>query len=172
MTSIDNKAVGDQYLPSYLSISSWYSPSRCHIQIQSPRTPLKVTAALSCINTAFEWCGYVVMFNVLYYVAFGFSNLFWNAKRLQHLLRAYNASTFTSFCLCRLGKIQKLLSSPPAPVTSLCTTRWHPGGTSSYRASYLPTWRLPTEKKGLQSPLIRMFMPPTHHLLLLVSMFL
>uniref|UniRef100_H3DDC7 C3 and PZP like alpha-2-macroglobulin domain containing 8 n=1 Tax=Tetraodon nigroviridis TaxID=99883 RepID=H3DDC7_TETNG len=40
--SIDGKAVGDQYLPSYLSISSWYSPSRCHIQIQSPNIPLKV----------------------------------------------------------------------------------------------------------------------------------
>ncbi|XP_038157657.1 C3 and PZP-like alpha-2-macroglobulin domain-containing protein 8 [Cyprinodon tularosa] len=40
--SIDGKTVGDQYLPSYLSISSWYSPSRCHIQIQSPSSPLKV----------------------------------------------------------------------------------------------------------------------------------
>ncbi|KAI4828654.1 hypothetical protein KUCAC02_022733 [Chaenocephalus aceratus] len=42
VTSIDGKTVGDQYLPSYLSISSWYSPSRCHIQIQSPGAPLKV----------------------------------------------------------------------------------------------------------------------------------
>uniref|UniRef100_A0A673A0I2 Kazal-like domain-containing protein n=1 Tax=Sphaeramia orbicularis TaxID=375764 RepID=A0A673A0I2_9TELE len=42
VTSIEGKAVGDQYLPSYLSISSWYSPSRCHIQIQSPSAPLKV----------------------------------------------------------------------------------------------------------------------------------
>ncbi|XP_056132926.1 C3 and PZP-like alpha-2-macroglobulin domain-containing protein 8 [Lampris incognitus] len=42
VTSIDGKPVGDQYLPSYLSISSWYSPSKCHIQIQSPSAPLKV----------------------------------------------------------------------------------------------------------------------------------
>uniref|UniRef100_A0A3P9P539 C3 and PZP like alpha-2-macroglobulin domain containing 8 n=2 Tax=Poecilia reticulata TaxID=8081 RepID=A0A3P9P539_POERE len=42
VTSIDGKTVGDQYLPNYLSISSWYSPSRCHIQIQSPSAPLKV----------------------------------------------------------------------------------------------------------------------------------
>ncbi|TMS20262.1 C3 and PZP-like alpha-2-macroglobulin domain-containing protein 8 [Larimichthys crocea] len=42
VTSIDGKTVGDQYLPSYLSISSWYSPSRCHIQIQSPSAPLMV----------------------------------------------------------------------------------------------------------------------------------
>ncbi|XP_061833863.1 C3 and PZP-like alpha-2-macroglobulin domain-containing protein 8 isoform X1 [Nerophis lumbriciformis] len=42
VTSIEGKTVGDQYLPSYLSISSWYSPSRCHIQIQSPGAPLKV----------------------------------------------------------------------------------------------------------------------------------
>lgn len=47
MTSIGDKAVGDQYLPSYLSISSWYSPSRCHLQIQSPSAPLKVRAASS-----------------------------------------------------------------------------------------------------------------------------
>lgn len=46
MTTIDGKTVGDQYLPSYLSISSWYSPSRCHIQIQSPSAPLKVRFAL------------------------------------------------------------------------------------------------------------------------------
>ncbi|XP_055020617.1 C3 and PZP-like alpha-2-macroglobulin domain-containing protein 8 isoform X1 [Boleophthalmus pectinirostris] len=42
VTSIDDKTVGDQYLPSYLSISSWYSPSRCHIQIQSPSAPLMI----------------------------------------------------------------------------------------------------------------------------------
>lgn len=46
VTSIDGKAVGDQYLPSYLSISSWYSPSRCHIQIQSPSVPLKASIPL------------------------------------------------------------------------------------------------------------------------------
>nr|XP_057929611.1 C3 and PZP-like alpha-2-macroglobulin domain-containing protein 8 isoform X2 [Doryrhamphus excisus] len=42
VTSIEGKSVGDQYLPNYLSISSWYSPSRCHIQIQAPDAPLKV----------------------------------------------------------------------------------------------------------------------------------
>ncbi|XP_034035690.1 C3 and PZP-like alpha-2-macroglobulin domain-containing protein 8 [Thalassophryne amazonica] len=42
VTSIEGKTVGDQYLPSYLSISSWYSPSRCHIQIQGSSSPLKV----------------------------------------------------------------------------------------------------------------------------------
>lgn len=47
MTSIGGKAVGDQYLPSYLSISSWYSPSRCHIQIQSPSTLLKASISYS-----------------------------------------------------------------------------------------------------------------------------
>ncbi|XP_029905241.1 C3 and PZP-like alpha-2-macroglobulin domain-containing protein 8 [Myripristis murdjan] len=42
VTSIEGKPAGDQYLPSYLSISSWYSPSKCHIQIQSPSSPLKI----------------------------------------------------------------------------------------------------------------------------------
>ncbi|KAK1805980.1 hypothetical protein P4O66_013020, partial [Electrophorus voltai] len=40
--AIDGKPAGDQYLPSYLSISSWYSPSKCHIQLQSPAGPLTV----------------------------------------------------------------------------------------------------------------------------------
>ncbi|XP_041912709.1 C3 and PZP-like alpha-2-macroglobulin domain-containing protein 8 isoform X1 [Alosa sapidissima] len=40
--SIEGRAAGDQYLPSYLSISSWYSPSKCHIQLQSPGQPLQI----------------------------------------------------------------------------------------------------------------------------------
>ncbi|CAI9531416.1 unnamed protein product [Staurois parvus] len=32
--AIDGKSTGDQYLPNYLSISSWYSPSKCHLLIQ------------------------------------------------------------------------------------------------------------------------------------------
>ncbi|KAG7283664.1 hypothetical protein CRUP_020437 [Coryphaenoides rupestris] len=42
--SMDGRPAGDQYLPSYLSISSWYSPSKCHIQIQSPAAPLQVAS--------------------------------------------------------------------------------------------------------------------------------
>ncbi|MEE6510015.1 hypothetical protein FKM82_028976 [Ascaphus truei] len=39
---IDGKSTGDQYLPNYLSISSWYSPSKCHLQLQPPEKPLLV----------------------------------------------------------------------------------------------------------------------------------
>ncbi|XP_072450564.1 C3 and PZP-like alpha-2-macroglobulin domain-containing protein 8 isoform X3 [Chiloscyllium punctatum] len=42
VTAINGTPAGDQYLPSYLSISSWYSPSKCHIQLQGPDTPLQV----------------------------------------------------------------------------------------------------------------------------------
>ncbi|XP_069505312.1 C3 and PZP-like alpha-2-macroglobulin domain-containing protein 8 isoform X2 [Ambystoma mexicanum] len=42
VTAIDGKAAGDQYLPNYLSISSWYSPSKCHVQLQTPEKPLAV----------------------------------------------------------------------------------------------------------------------------------
>ncbi|KAG7488064.1 hypothetical protein MATL_G00029970 [Megalops atlanticus] len=42
VTAIEGKPAGDQYLPSYLSISSWYSPSKCHIQLQSPGAPLQI----------------------------------------------------------------------------------------------------------------------------------
>ncbi|TRY62333.1 hypothetical protein DNTS_025869, partial [Danionella cerebrum] len=42
VTAIDGLPAGDQYLPNYLSISSWYSPSKCHIQLLSPTSPLKI----------------------------------------------------------------------------------------------------------------------------------
>lgn len=42
VTAINGTPAGDQYLPSYLSISSWYSPSKCHIQLQGPERPLQV----------------------------------------------------------------------------------------------------------------------------------
>uniref|UniRef100_A0A6I8P7H9 C3 and PZP like alpha-2-macroglobulin domain containing 8 n=2 Tax=Ornithorhynchus anatinus TaxID=9258 RepID=A0A6I8P7H9_ORNAN len=42
VTAINGKPAGDQYLPNYLSISSWYSPSKCHIQIQPPGIPFQV----------------------------------------------------------------------------------------------------------------------------------
>ncbi|XP_018112272.1 C3 and PZP-like alpha-2-macroglobulin domain-containing protein 8 [Xenopus laevis] len=40
--AIDGKPAGEQYLPNYLSISSWYSPSKCHLLIQPPEKPLLV----------------------------------------------------------------------------------------------------------------------------------
>ena len=50
--SMDGRPAGDQYLPSYLSISSWYSPSKCHLQIQNPSAPLQVnTAPLPGVNS-------------------------------------------------------------------------------------------------------------------------
>ncbi|MGH0181753.1 UNVERIFIED_CONTAM: hypothetical protein FKN15_024401 [Acipenser sinensis] len=42
VTAIDGRPAGDQYLPNYLSISSWYSPSKCHVQLQGPSAPLQV----------------------------------------------------------------------------------------------------------------------------------
>lgn len=42
MTALGGKLVGAQYLPSYLSLSSWYSPSQCYLQLQPPSLPLQV----------------------------------------------------------------------------------------------------------------------------------
>ncbi|XP_067824744.1 C3 and PZP-like alpha-2-macroglobulin domain-containing protein 8 [Heptranchias perlo] len=42
VTAINGTPAGDQYLPSYLSISSWYSPSKCHIQLQGPDRAFQV----------------------------------------------------------------------------------------------------------------------------------
>ncbi|XP_060152812.1 C3 and PZP-like alpha-2-macroglobulin domain-containing protein 8 isoform X2 [Globicephala melas] len=42
VTALGGKLVGAQYLPSYLSLSSWYSPSQCYLQLQPPSLPLQV----------------------------------------------------------------------------------------------------------------------------------
>uniref|UniRef100_G1PPU5 C3 and PZP like alpha-2-macroglobulin domain containing 8 n=1 Tax=Myotis lucifugus TaxID=59463 RepID=G1PPU5_MYOLU len=42
VTALNGKPVGTQYLPSYLSLSSWYSPSQCYLQLQPPARPLQV----------------------------------------------------------------------------------------------------------------------------------
>ncbi|XP_051551444.1 C3 and PZP-like alpha-2-macroglobulin domain-containing protein 8 [Myxocyprinus asiaticus] len=42
VTAIDGKPAGDQYLPNYLSISSWYSPSKCHIMLLNPSAPFMI----------------------------------------------------------------------------------------------------------------------------------
>ncbi|KAG3279981.1 C3 and PZP like, alpha-2-macroglobulin domain containing 8, partial [Ictidomys tridecemlineatus] len=42
VTALDGKPVGVQYLPSYLALGSWYSPSQCHLQLQPPSRPLQV----------------------------------------------------------------------------------------------------------------------------------
>ncbi|XP_047387857.1 C3 and PZP-like alpha-2-macroglobulin domain-containing protein 8 [Sciurus carolinensis] len=42
VTALNGKPAGAQYLPSYLALGSWYSPSQCHLQLQLPSRPLKV----------------------------------------------------------------------------------------------------------------------------------
>ncbi|XP_073757042.1 C3 and PZP-like alpha-2-macroglobulin domain-containing protein 8 isoform X5 [Callorhinus ursinus] len=42
VVALNGKPVGAQYLPSYLSLSSWYSPSQCYLQLQPPSRPLQV----------------------------------------------------------------------------------------------------------------------------------
>ncbi|XP_017906845.1 PREDICTED: C3 and PZP-like alpha-2-macroglobulin domain-containing protein 8 [Capra hircus] len=42
VTALSGKPVGAQYLPSYLSLSSWYSPSQCYLQLQPPSHRLQV----------------------------------------------------------------------------------------------------------------------------------
>ncbi|XP_078742084.1 C3 and PZP-like alpha-2-macroglobulin domain-containing protein 8 [Lampetra fluviatilis] len=42
VTAIDGREVGDQYLSNFMSITGWFSPSKCHLQLQPPAAPLKV----------------------------------------------------------------------------------------------------------------------------------
>lgn len=43
--------MGAQYLPSYLSLSSWYSPSQCYLQLQLPSRPLQVRLSGVCLGS-------------------------------------------------------------------------------------------------------------------------
>lgn len=42
VTALNGKPAGTQYLPNYLSLSSWYSPSECYLQLQLLSRPLQV----------------------------------------------------------------------------------------------------------------------------------
>lgn len=56
VTAIGGKPVGDQYLPNYLSISSWYSPSKCHLQLQMLDKPFLVRPTMMGQNTGPRLC--------------------------------------------------------------------------------------------------------------------
>ncbi|XP_078666355.1 C3 and PZP-like alpha-2-macroglobulin domain-containing protein 8 isoform X2 [Branchiostoma floridae x Branchiostoma belcheri] len=52
--AIHGREVGESYFSSYLSISSWYSPSKCHIQVQNP--PRKVKVGKKAVLTVLSTC--------------------------------------------------------------------------------------------------------------------
>eukprot|EP00058_Branchiostoma_floridae_P001384 XP_002586872.1 hypothetical protein BRAFLDRAFT_101769 [Branchiostoma floridae] len=52
--AIQGREVGESYFSSYLSISNWYSPSKCHIQVQNP--PKKVQVGKKAVLTVLSTC--------------------------------------------------------------------------------------------------------------------
>ncbi|XP_066270898.1 C3 and PZP-like alpha-2-macroglobulin domain-containing protein 8 [Branchiostoma lanceolatum] len=52
--AIQGREVGESYFSSYLSISNWYSPSKCHIQVQNP--PKKVKVGKKAVLTVLSTC--------------------------------------------------------------------------------------------------------------------
>nr|XP_033811133.1 C3 and PZP-like alpha-2-macroglobulin domain-containing protein 8 isoform X1 [Geotrypetes seraphini] len=63
--AINGKPTGDNYLPNYLSISSWYSPSRCHIQLQPPGKPFQAGEEAKILLKSTCPCDFVLHYEVV-----------------------------------------------------------------------------------------------------------
>ncbi|XP_029470045.1 C3 and PZP-like alpha-2-macroglobulin domain-containing protein 8 isoform X2 [Rhinatrema bivittatum] len=63
--AINGKAAGDHYLPNYLSISSWYSPSKCHIQLQAPGKLLQVGKEVQILLKSTCPCTFALHYEVV-----------------------------------------------------------------------------------------------------------
>ncbi|MFT7798785.1 C3 and PZP-like alpha-2-macroglobulin domain-containing protein 8 [Arapaima gigas] len=82
VTAINGKPAGDQYLPSYLSISSWYSPSKCYIQLQSPGAPLQIGQTAEIVLKSTCPCNFT-----LHYEIASRGNIVQSGKQLPNITR-------------------------------------------------------------------------------------
>uniref|UniRef100_A0ACB8F101 Uncharacterized protein n=1 Tax=Sphaerodactylus townsendi TaxID=933632 RepID=A0ACB8F101_9SAUR len=65
VTATDGKPVGDHYLPNYLSISSWYSPSKCYLQLQMLDRPFLVGDEASMAVKSTCPCNFTLHYEVV-----------------------------------------------------------------------------------------------------------
>ncbi|KAL7992852.1 hypothetical protein Chor_017108 [Crotalus horridus] len=128
VTALDGKPVGDQYLPNYLSISSWYSPSKCHIQLQMPDRPF-LPSTLGMTNIPVEEAGLqptcLLWLGVPLWLAFGIDL----APEKHSIARTLwlpflNNETALHLCIlsCALFCFALNLTNSSAPELSTCMT--------------------------------------------------
>ncbi|KAG5851317.1 hypothetical protein ANANG_G00091890 [Anguilla anguilla] len=120
VTAIDGKPAGDQYLPSYLSISSWYSPSKCHLQLQSPGAALQIgeEAEISLKSTC--PCNFT-----LHYEIASRGNIVQSGQQLPNITThrgkratvTFDKNIHTTAPPSGSGRIGRLRLSAPVPVT-------------------------------------------------------
>nr|XP_034973051.1 C3 and PZP-like alpha-2-macroglobulin domain-containing protein 8 [Zootoca vivipara] len=65
VTALGGASAGDQYLPSFLSISGWYSPSRCYIQLQMPERPFQVGEEATVMLKSTCPCNFTLYYEVV-----------------------------------------------------------------------------------------------------------
>ncbi|ELK19137.1 C3 and PZP-like alpha-2-macroglobulin domain-containing protein 8 [Pteropus alecto] len=117
VTALNGKPAGTQYLPSYLSLSSWYSPSQCYLQLQPPSHPLQVgeEAHFSVKSTC--PCNFT-----LYYEVAARGNIVLSGQQPAHITqqRSRRATPEKPIRLTHLSETEP----PPAPAAevNVCVT--------------------------------------------------
>ncbi|XP_036271779.1 C3 and PZP-like alpha-2-macroglobulin domain-containing protein 8 [Pipistrellus kuhlii] len=120
VTALNGKPVGTQYLPSYLSLSSWYSPSQCYLQLQPPSRPLQVGEEARFSVTSTCPCNVT-----LHYEVAARGNIVLSGQQPAHVTqqRSRRAAPEKPIRLTHLSETEP----PPAPAAelSVCTTSLH-----------------------------------------------
>ncbi|XP_012664840.1 C3 and PZP-like alpha-2-macroglobulin domain-containing protein 8 [Otolemur garnettii] len=119
VTALNGKPVGAQYLPSYLSLGSWYSPSQCYLQLQPPSRPLQVgeEAYFSVKSTC--PCSFT-----LYYEVAARGNIVLSGQQPAHITQQRSKRATPALeKLIRLTHLSETEPSPaPAAEVNVCVT--------------------------------------------------
>ncbi|XP_072577388.1 C3 and PZP-like alpha-2-macroglobulin domain-containing protein 8 isoform X5 [Vulpes vulpes] len=117
VTALQGKPVGAQYLPSYLSLSSWYSPSQCYLQLQPPPRPLQVGREAHFPVKSTCPCNFT-----LYYEVASRGNIVLSGQQPAHITqqRSRRSATETPIRLMHLSETEP----PPAAAAevNVCVT--------------------------------------------------
>ncbi|XP_073659117.1 C3 and PZP-like alpha-2-macroglobulin domain-containing protein 8 isoform X8 [Tursiops truncatus] len=117
VTALGGKLVGAQYLPSYLSLSSWYSPSQCYLQLQPPSLPLQVGEDAHFPVKSTCPCNFT-----LYYEVAARGNIVLSGQQPAHITqqRSKRAAPEKPIRLTHLSETEP--SPAPAAEVSVCVT--------------------------------------------------
>ncbi|XP_077187621.1 C3 and PZP-like alpha-2-macroglobulin domain-containing protein 8 isoform X2 [Paroedura picta] len=120
VTAFGGKPVGDQYLPNYLSITSWYSPSKCHLQLQMLNKPFLVDEEASIAVLSTCPCNFSLHYEVVSRGNIVLSGLQPQNVTQQRSRRAVAASS--SSRSIHMAHSPAPTGSPPAAETNACMT--------------------------------------------------
>ncbi|XP_054835570.1 C3 and PZP-like alpha-2-macroglobulin domain-containing protein 8 [Eublepharis macularius] len=117
VTAIDGKPVGDQYLPNYLSISSWYSPSKCYLQLQMLDRPFLVGEEASIAVKSTCPCNFT-----LHYEVVSRGNIVLSGLQSRNVTQQRSRSAAASSGRSSHVAPFPATTSPPAVEMSICVT--------------------------------------------------